>query len=43
MDKNSYYGTPFEMVLSYLDEKLEGEIEYWLKDIWNGVEVSPNL
>mgnify|MGYP001187410473 CR=1 FL=1 len=37
-DKNSYYGTPFEMVLSYLEQKLEGEIEYWLEDKLNEVE-----
>lgn len=38
LDKNSYYGTPFEMVLSYIEQKLEGEMEYWLEDKWNEVE-----
>lgn len=37
-DKNSYYGTPIEMVLSYLDDKLDGEMEYYLEDKWEEVE-----
>ena len=35
---NFYFGTPIEMVQSFIEDKLVGEMEYWLEDKWNEVE-----
>ena len=35
---NFYFGTPIEMVQSFIEDKLVGEMEYWLEDKWNEVK-----
>ena len=36
--ENFYFGTPIQMVQSFIEDKLVGEMEYWLEDTWNEVE-----
>ena len=35
---NFYFGTPIQMVQSFIEDKLEGTMDYWLEDRWNEVE-----
>lgn len=37
-NKNGYFGTPHEMVKSFLDERFVGELDYRLEDLWKEVE-----
>jgi hypothetical protein len=39
-NKNGYFGTPDEMVKSYLNERFVGELEYWMEEFWKEVEES---
>ena len=37
-DKGGYFGEPSEMIESFLDRKLLGELEYYLQQLWEEVE-----
>ena len=32
---NIFFGTPIQMVQSFIEDKLVDEMEYWLEDKWN--------
>lgn len=42
-NKNGYFGTPIEMLQSFINEQVENELGYWLEEEWDKMLIDEKL